>query len=149
MLKQLLILNGPNLNLLGLRQPEVYGKSSFDVFFKELQFRFQDQCELTLVQSNAEHELIEQIHQAAGKYQAIVVNGGGLSHTSVALADAVRSVPLPAISVHISNTHIREEYRRRDLLAEACEGAIIGLGLEGYSLAIEHLLDVFKESDDR
>lgn len=140
-MKRILILNGPNLNLLGKRQPELYGNLSFDDFFIELKGRFSGVCELTYVQSNAEFELIERIQQSPGNYQGIVINGGGLAHTSVALADVIRSVSVPAISVHISNTHIREDFRKQDFLSVACEGAIIGLGLEGYALAIEHLLD--------
>lgn len=142
----MLILNGPNLNLLGKRQPELYGWVSFDSFLIELRNRFNGQCTIDYFQSNAEYELINQIHQAEGKYQGIIINGGGLAHTSVALADAIRSVAVPTISVHISNTHIREDYRKHDLLSVACDGAMIGLGMEGYALAVDQLMDQYRNA---
>ncbi len=138
-MKKIGILNGPNLNLLGTREPEIYGSKTFEDFLAELKERF-TQTDFLYYQSNVEGELINQLQEWATTQDAIVLNLGAYSHTSVALADAIKSLPVPVIEVHISNVYAREEYRHTSLSAAHCQGCIMGLGLEGYALAIQHLL---------
>ncbi len=138
-MKRILILNGPNLNLLGKREPGIYGAKSFDAYFEELGEIFPE-IELTYFQSNHEGQLIDKIHETGFEYQGIVINAGGLTHTSVALADALSAVPAPAVEVHISNIHAREAFRHHSFLTSRCKGMICGLGLKGYELAIRYLL---------
>ena len=133
----ILILNGPNLNLLGKREPEQYGTESFDSFFADLQKRF-PKADLHYFQSNHEGALIDKLHEVGFSYDGIVFNPGGYTHTSVALADAVRAIPAPVIEVHISNVYAREAFRHRSLIAPACRGSIAGLGLDGYALAVQY-----------
>lgn len=135
---KILILNGPNLNLLGTREVDVYGKQSFDSYFKLLKNYFGD-IELDFFQSNWEGELIDKLHQAADGYQGVVLNAGGYTHTSVAIADAVQAISIPVTEVHISNIFDREEYRKTSLLAPVCKGTISGFGLDSYRLGIESL----------
>ena len=132
---KLLILNGPNLNLLGTREPSVYGNISFDEYLTELRKRF-PQATIDYFQSNAEGALIDKVHETGFDYDGIVLNAGAYTHTSVALADAVRAVTAPVIEVHISNIHARETFRHHSYLAPHCRGSIVGLGLEGYALAV-------------
>lgn len=139
-MKKILILNGPNLNLLGRREPSVYGTRSFDDYFSELVARFQHRADLTYFQSNSEGALIDKIHETGFDYDGIVLNAGAYTHTSLAIADAIRAVPAPVVELHISNVHAREEYRHRSLLAPACRGCICGFGLSGYVLAVESFL---------
>lgn len=136
-MKKILILNGPNLNLLGKRQPEVYGSMSFETYFESLQAAFPDMT-LTYFQSNHEGALIDKIHEVGFTFDGLVINAGGLTHTSVALADAIASVPMPAVEVHISNIHARESFRHHSYLSAVCQGMICGLGLTGYHLALEY-----------
>lgn len=136
---RILIINGPNLNLLGHREPQWYGNTSFEVFLEELKSRFV-QIHLEYFQSNSEGALIDYLHQHGPSADGIVINGGVYAHTSIALADALAAVGRPAVEVHISNVFAREAYRHHSYLATRCIGCIIGLGLEGYALAIEYLL---------
>ena len=136
------ILNGPNLNLVGKREPEVYGRVSLDEYLRQLQSDFEGRAELRIAQSSYEGKLIETLHHIGfgpepGVPQGILINPGGLSHTSVALHDALLAVPQPVLEVHISNVHAREGFRQNLLTAKAAQGVISGLGLEGYRLACE------------
>jgi len=135
---KILILNGPNLNLLGKREPEIYGHTSFDDYLPQLRKRF-PQHEITHFQSNHEGVLIDQLQEADGPYDAVVMNPGGYAHTSIALADCIRAIGIPVVEVHISDISKRELYRRHSFTAEACVKCISGLGLEGYAKAIEAL----------
>ena len=134
------IINGPNLNLLGTREADIYGNESFDSFFAKLQQRYNN-VNLTLYQSNVEGELINYLHQCRGKADAIVFNGAGYTHTSIAIADAIAAIGIPTIEVHISNVMAREEYRKTSFTVAKCIGSISGLGLEGYALAIRYFID--------
>ena len=136
---KILIINGPNLNLLGTREPELYGKKRFDVFFEKLKTDFFD-TKMTYFQSNIEGELINKLHEVGFDYDGIVFNPAGYTHTSIALADAVAAITTPVIEVHITNTHAREPFRQRSYIAQYAVGQIVGLGLEGYRLAISYLL---------
>ncbi|QQR86093.1 MAG: type II 3-dehydroquinate dehydratase [Flavobacteriales bacterium] len=136
---RILILNGPNLNLLGSREPHIYGNTSFDAYLPQLQAMF-PQASIVLLQSNIEGELVEALQQAPGKYDAVVLNAAGYSHTSVALRDTVATLSIPVVEVHISNIHAREEFRHNSLTGSVSKGVISGLGLDGYRLAIDHLL---------
>lgn len=136
---RILILNGPNLNLIGKREPEIYGNQSLDDYYKEMRKRFPD-CIIDAFQSNHEGVLIDKLHEAMGKYGGIVINPGGYSHTSIALADAIRAISIPVVEVHISNIYEREEYRHHSFTAEAAVKTIVGHGLEGYAEAIKHLI---------
>lgn len=133
------IINGPNLNLLGVREPSVYGNRTFDDYLVELKQAF-PQVEFDYFQSNIEGEIIDHIQQVGFSYDGLVINAGGYSHTSVAIHDALASVNTPAIEVHISNIYAREEYRRHSLLSDACKGIVCGLGLEGYRYAVQYFL---------
>jgi 3-dehydroquinate dehydratase-2 len=136
---KIIIINGPNLNLLGKREPEVYGTQSFDDYFQTLQQQFMD-IELVYYQSNIEGELINKLHETGFSYDGILLNAGGYTHTSVALSDAVAAISTPVIEVHISNIFAREEYRHVSLLSKHCVGIISGLGLKGYELGIRGLV---------
>ncbi|MBO7459422.1 MAG: type II 3-dehydroquinate dehydratase [Bacteroidales bacterium] len=136
---KILILNGPNLNLIGKREPEIYGNQSLDEYFEVVKKRFQD-CKIDTFQSNHEGVLIDKLHEAMGKYDGIVMNPGGYAHTSIALADAIRAIGIPVVEVHISNIYEREEYRHHSYTAEAAVKSIVGKGLEGYSEAILYLI---------
>ncbi|NVK29102.1 MAG: 3-dehydroquinate dehydratase [Flavobacteriia bacterium] len=133
------IINGPNLNLLGRREPEIYGNESFVTFFERLRMRYPD-VDLSYFQSNSEGELVSQIQRAGFESDFIILNGAGYTHTSIAMADAIALIPAPVIEVHISNIYAREEFRQHSLTAINCLGVITGLGLEGYSLAIDYCL---------
>ncbi|GIV35150.1 MAG: 3-dehydroquinate dehydratase [Chitinophagales bacterium] len=132
---KLIIINGPNLNLLGKRQPEIYGNVSFDDYYRKLKDEFSS-IHLAYYQSNVEGELINKLHEVGFSYDGIILNAGGYTHTSVALADAVAAVSTPVVEVHISNPYAREEFRHKSLLSPVCKGIIAGLGLDGYRLAI-------------
>lgn len=136
---KILILNGPNLNLLGRREPSVYGNRSFDEYFQVLQKRYAKH-DLEYFQNNSEGEIISKIHQVGFDYDGIVLNAGAYTHTSIAIADAIRAVHTPVVELHISNVYAREEYRHRSMIAPACRGCICGFGLKGYDLAIESFL---------
>ena len=139
-LMKIIIINGPNLNLLGVRQPEVYGNRSFEDYLADLRQTFSD-VTIEYYQSNVEGELINKIQETGFNYDGIVLNAGGYSHTSVAIHDAIASVTTPVIEVHISNIYAREEYRRHSLLSDACKGVVCGLGLNGYRFAIESFIN--------
>lgn len=132
---KLAIINGPNLNLLGTREPEVYGNQSFEVFLNDLQKKY-PQHELTYFQSNMEGELIEYLHKIGFTYDGILLNAGGYTHTSVALADAVAAIKSPVIEIHISNIFAREDYRHVSYVGKHCKGSISGFGLKGYEMGI-------------
>ena len=136
---KILIINGPNLNLLGKREPEVYGSISFEEYFRKLQSKFK-KITLEYYQSNVEGELIDKIHAVGFDYDGIVINAGAYTHTSVALRDAIASIETSAIEVHISNTHQREEFRHHSYISPVCKGIILGFGLDSYRLAIESFL---------
>ncbi len=137
---RILVLNGPNMNLLGTREPEVYGHQPFEAFFEEMRGRFSAQAQLEYTQSNVEGELINALHAARGSADAVVLNAGAYTHTSIAIADAVGAIGLPVVEVHISNVLARESYRKTSYTAARCLGSISGLGLEGYALAIHYLV---------
>ena len=136
---RILVLNGPNLNLIGKREPEIYGTQSLDDYLTTLKKRFPE-CDIDSFQTNHEGVLIDKLHDAMGKYDGVVMNPGGYAHTSIALADAVRSIGIPVVEVHISNIYAREEYRHHSYTAEAAVHAIVGHGLEGYAEAVTILL---------
>jgi 3-dehydroquinate dehydratase-2 len=129
------IINGPNLNLLGKREPEIYGKESFEHFFSGLQARYPE-VSLSYFQSNVEGELINELQRVGFDYDGIIFNPGGYTHTSVAIGDAVAAIKAPVIEVHISNTHAREEFRKLSHISARSAGTIAGLGLAGYELAL-------------
>jgi 3-dehydroquinate dehydratase-2 len=135
---KILIINGPNLNLLGRREPGIYGSSSFDDYLPRLQARYPD-VEIAYYQSNIEGELINKMQEVGFTYDGIVLNAGAYTHPSVALHDCIRSLTSPVIEVHISNVHQREEFRHHSFISSACKGVICGFGLDSYRLAIEAL----------
>lgn len=135
------IINGPNLNLLGNRENEIYGSVGFENYLPVLKGTFPD-IDFTYFQSNVEGEIINAIQEASGKSDAIVINAAGYTHTSVSIADAVAACPLPVLEVHISNILGREEYRHKSLIAPHCRGSLFGFGLDGYRLAVEALLNI-------
>ncbi len=138
-MKKILIVNGPNLNTLGTRQPEIYGSTRFEDWLQEARSRY-PQLELVYFQSNHEGDLIDFLQSEGPKADGLVLNAGGLAHTSVVLADAVAALPIPVVEVHISNVFARESFRHHSYLSPVCKGLITGLGLQGYDLAIQSLL---------
>lgn len=138
-MKKILILNGPNLNLLGKREPDVYGNMSFDDYFHHLQIAF-PKAELFYFQSNIEGELIDKLHEVGFDYDGVVLNAGAYTHTSIALADAISAIQTPVIEVHISNTFSREQFRHHSYLSPKAAGIIVGFGLKSYDLAIQSIL---------
>ena len=136
------IINGPNLNLLGTREPDVYGSQTFEDFYKSLVKKYED-VEFNYFQSNVEGELINEIQRAGRNlnYKGIILNPGGYTHTSVAIGDAIASVDTPVIEVHISNVHAREDFRKISHVSAKCKGSIIGLGMKGYELAVTFFLN--------
>jgi 3-dehydroquinate dehydratase-2 len=131
------IINGPNLNLLGTREPEIYGSKTFEQFFAELKNR-NPETTLSYFQSNVEGELINELQRVGFSYDGIILNPGGYTHTSVAIGDAIAAIKTPVIEVHISNVHAREEFRKISLVSSNCKGTIAGLGLMGYELAVSY-----------
>lgn len=136
---RILIINGPNINLLGKREPSIYGSVTFEDYLASLRARYTD-VQIDYFQSNIEGELINKIHEAGFEVDGIVLNAGAYTHTSIALQDAIRAVSAPVIEVHISNVHARESFRHVSMIACACKGVICGLGLNSYRLALEDLL---------
>ena len=132
------IINGPNLNLLGRREPGIYGSASFDDYLPQLQARYLD-VQIDYYQSNVEGELINKMQEVGFTYDGIVLNAGAYTHTSIALQDCIRSLKCPVIEVHISNVHQREEFRHHSMISAACKGVICGFGLDSYRLAVEAL----------
>ncbi|MBR1512794.1 MAG: type II 3-dehydroquinate dehydratase [Bacteroidales bacterium] len=137
---KILIINGPNLNLLGKREPEIYGSISFETYLTQLKERFANH-ELDYFQSNHEGCLIDKLQEADGNYDGVVLNPGGYAHTSIALADCIRAIAIPVVEVHISDIGKREPYRQHSYTAEACVMSFMGLGLEGYAKAIKFLAE--------
>lgn len=140
-MKKILILNGPNLNLQGTRDVEIYGTMTFEQYTASLSERYSGRVEFDYFQSNIEGELINAIHQSVGVYDGIVLNAGGYTHTSVALRDAIAAVKTPVVEVHISSILSREEFRHTSMIAPVAKGSIMGFGLDSYRLGVEALLD--------
>ena len=137
---QIIIINGPNLNLLGVRQPEIYGRKSFEEYFTELESEFSD-FNLHYYQSNHEGDLIDKIHGVGYRFDGIILNAGGFTHTSIAIADALRAITTPVVEVHLTNIYERESYRHTNFIKESAVQSIVGRGLNGYKEAIEYLRD--------
>ena len=137
---QILILNGPNLNLLGKREPGIYGDQDFQSFYEELTAVYDDVASFRYEQRNVEGELIDLLQEADGAYDAIVLNAGGYTHTSVALMDCIAAITVPVYEVHISNPLAREEFRHNSLVGQKCVGTVSGFGLDSYRLAVEGVL---------
>ena len=137
---KVLILNGPNLNLLGWREPDIYGNTDFNSFYKTLKEEYKDKIDIRYFQSNHEGDIIDKLQQSLLDYDGVILNAGGFTHTSVAIRDAIASIHTPVIEVHISNINAREEFRHTSLIAPVCKGSIIGFGLNGYKLGIEYFL---------
>ena len=138
--KHILIINGPNLNLLGTREPEIYGKVTFEDYLSALKSTFIDQADLIYFQSNSEGAIIDFIQENSARADGLVINAGAYTHTSVAIRDALANVRIPKVEVHISNVHKRETFRHHSFLSEICDGVIIGLGLDGYEYAVRYAL---------
>lgn len=136
---KILIINGPNLNLLGKREPEIYGSDSFEDFFLRLKDQYPS-IDLEYYQSNVEGELINKIHEVGFSYDGILINAGGYTHTSVAISDAIAAVTTPVMEIHISNIYKREEFRHKSIISKECIGMIAGLGLKGYDLGLQYFL---------
>ncbi|AWW31328.1 type II 3-dehydroquinate dehydratase [Echinicola strongylocentroti] len=137
---EILIINGPNLNLLGKREPEIYGSQSFEDYFGQLKSAFPE-VTLSYYQSNIEGELVDKIHEVGFEYDAILLNAGAYTHTSVAISDAIAGVTTPVMEIHISNIYKREEFRHKSIISKECIGMISGLGLKGYELGIRYFLE--------
>lgn len=137
---KILILNGPNLNLLGVREPSIYGHSSFNDYLTLLRTQY-PQVEIDYFQSNIEGELISKIHEVGFSFDGIIFNAGAYTHTSIALLDAIKAVSAPVVEVHISNVHRREEFRHKSMISAGCKGVICGFGLNSYRLALEALVN--------
>ena len=140
---KLLIINGPNLNLLGVREQGIYGKQTFGDYLSQLRERYTERVEFGYFQSNVEGEIINALHDARVEYECVIINAGGYTHTSVAIADAIGAVAsfgLPTVEVHISNVLAREEFRHISLIAPRCVGSIMGFGMESYRLAVEYFI---------
>jgi 3-dehydroquinate dehydratase II len=138
---KIIIINGPNLNLLGVREKSIYGDNTFESFFNELSKLF-PQSDLSYYQSNVEGELINKLHEVGFSYDGIILNAGGYTHTSVALSDAVAAIKSPVFEVHISNIYAREDYRNKSFLSKNCVGILSGIGLQGYTLALKYFLEL-------
>ena len=136
---KILILNGPNLNLLGVREKSIYGGQSFEEYFETLQEKYPN-IELSYFQSNAEGAIIDKLHEVGFSYDGIVLNAGAYTHTSIAIADAIAAINTPVVEVHISNVHQRESFRHHSYLSKNCKGVILGFGLDSYRLGSESLL---------
>jgi 3-dehydroquinate dehydratase-2 len=138
--KKIIIINGPNINLIGVREPSIYGDTSFTDFFDDIKDVYGDEIQLSAFQSNIEGELIDKIQEVGFSYDGIILNAGGYTHTSVALRDAVAAIKTPVIEVHISNPYSREEFRHTSLISGVSKGIIAGFGLESYALALDSFL---------
>ncbi len=134
------IINGPNLNLLGKREPEVYGAQSFEIFFQTLTQSFPG-AELHYFQSNVEGELVDKLHEVGFSFDGVILNAGGYTHTSVAIHDAIGAITTPVVEVHISNVYSREEFRHHSVITAKCAGLITGFGLQSYALALIYLMN--------
>ena len=147
-MKKILIVNGPNLNVLGVREPSIYGHDSFESYMPQLRADFPD-VKIKYYQSNVEGELINKLQEVGFEYDGIVLNAGAYTHTSIALLDCIRSLRCPVVEVHISNVHAREEFRHKSMISAACLGVICGFGLAGYKMAIEGLLGQTPAVDEK
>ena len=136
---KIIIINGPNLNLLGKREPDIYGNQSFEDYFEDLKIKF-PQISLTYFQSNVEGELINKLQETGFSFDGIILNAGAYTHTSIAIGDAVKSIQTPVVEVHISNTFSREDFRHQSFIAPNAKGIIVGFGMKSYDLAIQSLL---------
>ena len=139
-MKKIQIINGPNLNLIGKREPDIYGSVSFEKFFKELSEVYSANAEIQSFQSNIEGEIIDKIHEVGFSFDGIILNAGGYTHTSVSIRDAISSIKIPVVEVHISNIYAREDFRQHSLIAPVCKGSISGFGLDSYVLALDSFL---------
>ena len=139
-MKKIIIINGPNLNLLGKREPDIYGDITFEEFFEDLKDIYSGDVQLSYYQSNIEGELIDKIQEVGFSYHGILLNAGGYTHTSVAIRDAIAAIKTPVVEVHISNIYAREEFRQHSLISAVCKGIISGFGLESYVLALDSFL---------
>jgi 3-dehydroquinate dehydratase-2 len=140
-MQRLLIINGPNLNLLGKREPEIYGEDTFEDFMLHLKGKFvDDDVQLEYFQSNHEGYILDKLHEVGFSYDGIILNAGALTHTSIAIADAIAGIDTPVIEVHISNVHKREAFRHYSYVSPVAEGVIVGFGLRGYELAVAYFL---------
>ena len=139
------IINGPNLNLLGKREPEIYGSRSFEDYFKTLVQKYPD-LELNYYQSNVEGELVNQLHEVCFEHDAILINAGAYTHTSVAISDAIAGINTPVLEIHISNIYKRETFRHKSIISKECVGMIAGLGLKGYELGLNYFIDNQKDN---
>lgn len=138
---KLIIINGPNLNLLGKREPEIYGEDTFEDFMLHLKGKFvDDDVTLEYFQSNHEGYILDKLHEVGFEYDGIILNAGALTHTSIAIADAISGIETPVIEVHISNVHKRETFRHHSYVSPVAEGVIVGFGLRGYELAVQYFL---------
>jgi len=137
---KILIINGPNLNLLGKREPEIYGSTTFEDYFSELQFRFKN-SQLEYFQSNIEGELIGKLQEVGFTYDGIVINAAAYTHTSIGIADAIKAISTPVVEVHISNTYSREDFRHISYISPVAKGVILGFGLQSYDLAIQSFVN--------
>jgi len=140
--KQILIINGPNLNLLGIRQPEIYGNQTFEQYYLKLKNKYDQELDLTYYQSNHEGALIDKLQEVGFEIDGIIFNAGGYTHTSVALADCISAITTPVVEVHISNIKTREKFRHHSYLEQPCIYSIMGHGLDGYRMAIDYLQDL-------
>lgn len=136
---KLIIINGPNLNLLGKREPEIYGSKTFEDFFKELQLKYKE-LKIYYFQSNIEGEIIDKLHEVGFDCDGIILNAAAYTHTSVGIGDAVKGITTPVVEVHISNIHAREEFRQHSYISPNASGVLFGFGLKGYDLAIQSFL---------
>jgi 3-dehydroquinate dehydratase II len=136
---KLYIINGPNLNLLGIREKDIYGGESFNDYLEKLRETFPS-VRIDYFQSNVEGEIINKLHEAGFSYDGIILNAGGYTHTSVAIGDAVKAIKTPVVEVHISNVYAREEYRHHSFLSKNCKGVIVGFGLDSYKLAVQSFI---------
>lgn len=136
-MKKIIIINGPNLNLLGHREPSVYGSETFETFLSDMQKKYAN-LEVSYYQNNIEGELINKIHEVGFTYDGIILNAAGYTHTSIAIADAIRAIKIPVIEVHISNTYSREEFRHHSFISPVAKGIIVGFGLKSYELALKY-----------
>lgn len=144
---KIVIINGPNLNLIGVRERNIYGQRSFEDYLSELRSRYD--FELHYFQSNSEGAIIDELHRTGFDYDGIVLNAGAYTHTSLAIADAIRSITAPVVEVHISNVHKREEIRHHSMISPACIGVIAGFGLDSYRLAIEAITGMKQPADTK
>jgi 3-dehydroquinate dehydratase-2 len=136
---KIIIINGPNLNLLGKREPKIYGSKTFEDFFRDVQLKFKN-VELSYFQSNIEGEIIDKLHEVGFDYDGVILNAAAYTHTSVSIGDAVKGINTPVVEVHISNIHAREEFRKHSYIAPNAKGVLVGFGLKGYELAIQSFL---------